>query len=397
MAENTNFNLSFKYGEFKNLPAISNGTIYVTTDDKTMYVDLNGQRIRLGDVSVHKSLTDLTGDKASWYTGALAYIADGNHLAYFNGTKWIDINDPGVQTKIEAAIATEVINRNIKVKEEEERAKTAEGALSDKIDDIEDILDGITGTSGTLASLETNLKKYTDDAAKVLIGEDTDTTTAKTIAGAKTFATNAAGNAVTTANANTASEIGGLKISYDSGSQTVILKNKAGTAISSFSATDFIKDGMLTGVSYNKNNNTLTFTWNIAPGGGDDTTTTINLTDLVDVYTGVQNGGIIVDGLNIKIDDEVVVTHNDLTSTVSALQGYADNAVSEAIQQEITDRNGAISGGISGLEVKLIGGDTDNTTAKTIAGAKAFATNAANAAKNNANAYTDTRLTWVKF
>jgi hypothetical protein len=99
MAENTNFNLSFKYGEFKNLPAISdatNGTIYVTTDDKTMYVDLNGQRIRLGDVSVHKSLTDLTGDKASWYAGALAYIEQGNHLAYFNGTKWIDINDPGV-------------------------------------------------------------------------------------------------------------------------------------------------------------------------------------------------------------------------------------------------------------------------------------------------------------
>jgi phosphosulfolactate synthase (CoM biosynthesis protein A) len=47
--------LNFKHGLYGNLfntdgsnkVDISNGTIYVTTDEKAMYVDLDGKRIRL--------------------------------------------------------------------------------------------------------------------------------------------------------------------------------------------------------------------------------------------------------------------------------------------------------------------------------------------------------------
>ena len=389
MAENNNFNLSFKYGEFKNLPAISNGTIYVTTDDKTMYVDLNGQRIRLGDISIHKDLADLAGDKANWYTGALAYVEQGNNLAYFNGTKWIDINDPGVQGKIEAAIAQEVKARDAAIKVETDRATTAENALSEKITGVEEALEGIIGGTGSLKTLEDNLKKYTDDAKAELIGGDTDTTTAKTIAGAKVFATNAAGNAVTTANANTTSEIGGLKISYDDKTQKVILKNKAGTQVSEFDATAFIKDGMLDDATYNASTNKITLTWNTEAG---KSAMEIDLNDLVDTYTG-GNGINVSDKGVISINYGVVVTHTDLNTTVGALEDqiaaaqeaaetYADGKASAAETAAKTYADGKASAAQSAAEATAAADATTKANAAKKAAISAAATDATTKANN---------------
>jgi hypothetical protein len=50
--------LNFKHGSYKNLfnddgsykVALNNGTIYVTTDEKAMYVDLDNTRIRLSQI-----------------------------------------------------------------------------------------------------------------------------------------------------------------------------------------------------------------------------------------------------------------------------------------------------------------------------------------------------------
>lgn len=391
MAENTNFNLSFKYGEFKNLPTnISNGTIYVTTDDKTMYVDLNNKRIRLGDVSIHKTLTELAGDKASWYAGALAYIAEGNHLAYFDGAEWININDPGVQAKIEAAIAQEVKDRDAAIKVETDRAITAENALSEKITGVEEALEGITGGAGSLKTLEDNLKKYTDDAKAELIGGDTDTTTAKTIAGAKAFATNAAGNAVTTANANTTSEIGGLKISYDDKTQKVILKNKAGTQVSEFDATAFIKDGMLDDATYNASTNKITLTWNTEAG---KSAMEIDLNDLVDTYTGGNGINVATDGV-ISIDGDVVVTHTDLDTSVGALEEqitaaqeaaetYADGKASAAETAAKTYADGKASAAETAAKT-YAEGQASAAQSAAEATAAADATTKANAAKEAA-------------
>ena len=54
-------NLNFKYGaSYQNLPAaISDGTIYVTKNEKAMYVDLDGVRIRLGQIVVYETWEDL--------------------------------------------------------------------------------------------------------------------------------------------------------------------------------------------------------------------------------------------------------------------------------------------------------------------------------------------------
>ena len=205
MAENNSINISFKYGEFKNLPTtISNGTIYVTTDDKTMYVDLNGQRLRLGDISIYKTIDDLTTDQKNWYKGALAYVSETNHLTYFTGTEWVVINDPNVNSKIENAIE-------------------------------------------------------------------------------------------------------GLEISYDSTSKRVILKDKDDSEVSSFDATAFIKDGVLDKAEYDSTTNTITLTW----ADTEKSTMDIDLSDLVDTYTGDNGITVATDG-NISIDNTVVVTHEEL-------------------------------------------------------------------------------------
>jgi hypothetical protein len=96
-------NLNFKYGLLNKLPeALSEGTIYVTTDERAMYIDLwagetdnkgnqvtekkevNGEmqdvpvgalkRVRLGDFITYPTLTDLFKDSRNWDEHCLVYI-----------------------------------------------------------------------------------------------------------------------------------------------------------------------------------------------------------------------------------------------------------------------------------------------------------------------------------
>ena len=86
-------NVLFKKGLLAGLKdaPIKEGTIYVTTDERAMYLDIsNSQRIRLGDfieVADVDSLPD-TGANVS----ALYYAAAENVLAKWSGSAWVQIN-----------------------------------------------------------------------------------------------------------------------------------------------------------------------------------------------------------------------------------------------------------------------------------------------------------------
>lgn len=86
-------NVLFKKGLLAGLKdaPIKEGTIYVTTDERAMYLDIsNSQRIRLGDfieVADVDSLPD-TGANVS----ALYYAVAENVLAKWNGSAWVQIN-----------------------------------------------------------------------------------------------------------------------------------------------------------------------------------------------------------------------------------------------------------------------------------------------------------------
>lgn len=73
-------------------------------------------------------------------------------------------------------------------------------------------------------------------------------------------------------------------LAYDS--ENKVIKLVEGGSNLEIPASDFVADGMLQSVVADKENNTLTFTWNT---DGGSTVTTVNLTDIADIYTG-KNG-----------------------------------------------------------------------------------------------------------
>lgn len=93
MAESTKDLLTFKKGLRANLPGLDKckaGTIYVTTDERAMYVDISdSQRIRLGDFIEYP--TQAAFEAAGHYSEtALYYIAEGHKLL-----KYAKTNDDG--------------------------------------------------------------------------------------------------------------------------------------------------------------------------------------------------------------------------------------------------------------------------------------------------------------
>lgn len=91
--------LNFKHGLYANLKnaELSAGTIYVTTDEKAMYVDLpdaNGvtQRIRLSQIVNVPDVTAWQNLTPPFSTEAFYYIVDANALLKYTGSAWVQIN-----------------------------------------------------------------------------------------------------------------------------------------------------------------------------------------------------------------------------------------------------------------------------------------------------------------
>lgn len=84
---------SLKRGLRENLPAeIKNGAIYVTTDERAVYFDIDDStRIRIGDFQEFATLEGLKANENP-STTALYYVDELNALAKFNGTEYIQIN-----------------------------------------------------------------------------------------------------------------------------------------------------------------------------------------------------------------------------------------------------------------------------------------------------------------
>lgn len=104
--------LNFKYGLLANLPATgAPGTVYVTSDERAMYVDLptsvegESQRIRIGDFRQYNNLAELTADISNGTPAegldtskisetAFYYCVAENALLKWNKNeaKWVQIN-----------------------------------------------------------------------------------------------------------------------------------------------------------------------------------------------------------------------------------------------------------------------------------------------------------------
>ena len=94
--------IAFKRGALANLPnVVSNGTIYITTDEGGMYVDAGNQRVRIGDFIPVNTVNDLPANGHAYET-AMYYVKQGNILARWQPAvgqtagHWIQINKAGV-------------------------------------------------------------------------------------------------------------------------------------------------------------------------------------------------------------------------------------------------------------------------------------------------------------
>lgn len=86
-------NVMFKKGLLANLPAgINAGTLYVTTDERALYLDVDDTtRIRIGDFQEFETLAALQAN-TNPSTSALYYVTELNVLAKWDGTKYVQIN-----------------------------------------------------------------------------------------------------------------------------------------------------------------------------------------------------------------------------------------------------------------------------------------------------------------
>ena len=86
--------LNFKWGLHGGLENATKvpGTIYVTTDEKAMYVDIDeNNRIRLGQI-ISLTYAEFEKSKPPFSTEAFYYITDINALVKWTGTTWTQIN-----------------------------------------------------------------------------------------------------------------------------------------------------------------------------------------------------------------------------------------------------------------------------------------------------------------
>lgn len=108
---------------------------------------------------------------------------------------------------------------------------------------------------------------------------------------------------------NIESSINGLSLGYDSENKKLQLKDINSNVINDIDASPFIKDGMLSDASYDKDAKKLVLTWNADAG---KTATEIAVGDLVDTYTA--GGGLVVSNnefsLNLASDNNLLVVED---------------------------------------------------------------------------------------
>ena len=109
-----------------------------------------------------------------------------------------------------------------------------------------------------------------------------------------------------------------LGLTYDSATKKINLTGIGSAVIASVDATDFIKDGMVEGVSFNPDTKMLTITFNTESGKED---IEVDLSDLVDTYTA--GTGITITGNSIAVNTNTIAT----VASVNEVKAKAETAV----------------------------------------------------------------------
>lgn len=150
-------NVSFKKGLVSKLPATySEGTFYVTTDERAIYLDVSNEaRIRLGDFQEFAT-AELLNANPNPSTTALYYVTDINCLAKWDGSKYIQINRDTGMTSVEVTGDGNAVTAAV-YSEDGRKLTLTKGATYMTAADVDGKI------SDKVGAIEGTVKKYVDD------------------------------------------------------------------------------------------------------------------------------------------------------------------------------------------------------------------------------------------
>lgn len=222
--------------------------------------------------------------------------------------KALEDADNATQAELDAAV--EAINGEIAKKADADKVYT-----KTEIDGFVDALEGADATlqqnidklGETVAANEQDIEKKVADLDTAYKAADDEI---------KGMITSAIAEAKKYADDNDADTTYGIV--YDSENKKINLV--AGGTDTEIDVSDFIKDGMLSSVTADEANNTLTFAWNTDSGIEE---TTVALTALADIYTGSTG-----EHVTVAVSNENVISAT-LSDAVKASLAKADSALQE--------------------------------------------------------------------
>lgn len=292
----TNTNLSFAKIASVPTTGLTVGRIYFETST--------------GLIKIAKSTTECDAfggvRDASWNT-------DTQHLIITNAngdTIDLDLSDIASATEVSTAIAGKADKTYVDTKLAEKVDKVTGKGLStnDFTDALKTKLDGIEASAekNIIETVKVNGTALTPDASRAV---DV-TIPAATVTGVKSD-----DKVLSLANKELSTTLG---LTYDSANKKINLTGIGSAVIASVDATDFIKDGMVEGVSFDPDTKNLTITFNTESGKED---IEVDLSDLVDTYTA--GTGITITRNSIAVNTSTIAT----VASVNEVKAKAETAV----------------------------------------------------------------------
>lgn len=189
--------IQFKRGLLANLPQqMIDGTLYVTTDEHAMYMDVGSSRIRLGDFVPVDTLADLN-QLSPVYETAIYYVKEGNILARRDTTnnRWIQINKAGIVgvTTTGTGNVISEIGTSVDGTTGQMRLTVTKVSVA-TADELDSLISRVTTNETNISTLQTNVARIDGDVntsgsflnaieqvRQALLGSETTYTTFKLI------------------------------------------------------------------------------------------------------------------------------------------------------------------------------------------------------------------------
>ena len=168
--------LNFKFGQYGNLPSTKTaGTVYVTTDEQAMYIDLPSSvssteltRIRIGDIIVKQSTRDAQPPFAE---GAFYYFAEENALLRWSNGEWKQVNSVADVQAAVNAVDTKVDNEITRSTQKDAEHDTAITNLNTAVNARVKTSDFNTFKTSNTAAIADAKKAGTDAAAAASVAD----------------------------------------------------------------------------------------------------------------------------------------------------------------------------------------------------------------------------------